>query len=78
MQRRGVGKCLGMVAKMVKSLPAMLETWIRSLGREDPLEKEIANHSSILVWKIPSTEEPSGLQSTASQSQTHSSTTITD
>ena len=52
-QRRRVGKCLGMVAEMVKSLPAMLETWVRSLGREDPLEKEMATHSNILAGKIP-------------------------
>ena len=43
---------------MVKSLPAMQETWIRSLGGEDPLEKEMATHSSILAWKNPWTEEP--------------------
>ena len=47
----------------VKNLPAVQETWIRSLGREDPLEKEMATHSSILAWKIPRTEEPGGLQS---------------
>ena len=41
----------------------MQETWVRSLGREDPLEKEVATHSSILAWRIPGTEEPSGLQS---------------
>ena len=45
----------------------MQETWARSLGREDPLEKEMATHSSILAWRIPSTEEPGGLQSTGSQ-----------
>ena len=48
---------------MVKSPPAMQETWVRSLGREDPLEKGRATHSSILAWKIPWTEEPYGLQS---------------
>ena len=42
-----------LVAQMVKSLPAMRETWVRSLGWEDPLEKEIAPHSSILAWRIP-------------------------
>ena len=47
--------------KMVKSLPAMQETWVRSLGWEDPLEKGIAIHFSILVWRIPWTEEPGGL-----------------
>ena len=48
------------VASDGKNLPAMLETWVRFLGREDPLEKEIATHSSILAWKIPWTEEPGG------------------
>ena len=48
---------------MVKNLPAMQETQVRSLGREDPLEKDMATHSSILAWRIPWTEEPSGLQS---------------
>ena len=47
---------------MVKNLPAMQETWFLSLGWEDPLEKGIATHSSILAWKIPWTEEPGGLQ----------------
>ena len=51
------------VAQMVKSLPAMQETWVSSLGWDDPLEKEIAIHSSILAWRIPWTEEPGGLQS---------------
>ena len=51
------------VAQMVKSLPAMQETWLSSLGWDDPLEKEIAIHSSILAWRIPWTEEPGGLQS---------------
>ena len=46
-------------AKMVKNLPAMRETWVPSLGREDPLEEEMATHSSILAGKIPWTEEPS-------------------
>ena len=49
---------------MVKNLPAMLETWVPSLGQEDPLEKEKAIHSSILAWRIPWTEELGGLQST--------------
>ena len=48
---------------MVKRLPAMWETWLRSLGGEDPLEEEMATHSSTLAWKIPRTEEPGGLQS---------------
>ena len=51
------------VAQMVKSLPAMWETWVLSLGQEDPLEKEMATHSSILAWKIPWTEEPDKLLS---------------
>ena len=50
-----------MVAQTVKRLPTMQETWVRSLGQEDPLEKEIATHSSILAWEIPWTEEPGGL-----------------
>ena len=45
----------------------MQETWVQSLGQEDPLEKEVATHSSILAWEIPWTEEPGGLQSTGSQ-----------
>ena len=49
------------VAQMVKNLPAMQETWIQSLGREDPLEKGLATHSSIVAWRIPSTEELGGL-----------------
>ena len=52
---------------MVKNLPAMQEMWVRSLGREDPLEKEMATHSRILAWEITGTEEPSGLQSMGSQ-----------
>ena len=47
---------------MVKNLPANQEMWVQSLGREDPLEKEMATYSSILVWKIPWTEEPGGSQ----------------
>ena len=49
------------VAQTVKNLPAMQETQIQSLGQEDPLEKEMATHSSILAWEIPWTEEPGGL-----------------
>ena len=56
---------------MVKRLPAMLETWVQFLGREDPLEKEMATHSSILAWKIPWTEEPGRLQSMGSQRVRH-------
>ena len=48
---------------MVKNLPAMQETWVLSLGWEDPLEKEMATHSSILVWRIPGMAEPGGLPS---------------
>ena len=55
---------------MVKNLPAMKETQIQSLGRGDPLEKEMATHSSILTWRIPWTEEPGRLQSIGSQSWT--------
>ena len=51
------------VAQMVKSLPAKRETWVPSLGGEDPLEEGMATHSSILAWRIPRTEEPGGLQS---------------
>ena len=50
-----------------KESTAILETWVRSLGQEDPLEKGMATHSSILSWKIPWTEEPGGLQSVGSQ-----------
>ena len=52
-----------LVAQAVKNLPAMSETQVSSLGREDPLEKGMATHSSILAWRIPWTEEPGGLQS---------------
>ena len=53
-----------LVTQLVKNLPAMQETWVRVLGQEVPLEKEMAIHSSVLAWKIPWTEEPGGLQST--------------
>ena len=55
------------MAQSAKSLPAMQESQVQSLGQEDSLEKEIATHSSILAWKIPWTEEPGGLQSMGSQ-----------
>ena len=55
------------MAQKVKNLPAMQENWVRSLGNEDPLEKGMATHSSILVWRILWTEEPGGLQSVGSQ-----------
>ena len=58
-----------LIAQLVKNLPAMQETWVRSLGQEDPLEKEMANYSSILAWKIPWTEESGGLQSMGLQSR---------
>ena len=60
-----------LVAQIVKNLPAVQETWIQSLGQEDPLEKRKATHSSILAWRIPWTEEPGGLQSTGSQRVRH-------
>ena len=53
-----------LVAQRLKHLFTMQETWVQSLGQEDPLEKEISTHSSILAWRIPWTEEPVGLQST--------------
>ena len=59
------------MAQMVKRLPTVQETWVRSLGQEDPLEKEMATHSSILAWRIPWTEEPGGLQSMGSQRVGH-------
>ena len=59
------------VAQTIKRLPTMRETQVRSLGWEDPLEKEMANHSSTLAWKIPWTEEPGRLQSMGSQKVGH-------
>ena len=59
-----------LVAQMVKRLPTMQETRVRSLGWEDPLEKEMATRPSILAWKIPRTEDPGRLQSMGSQSRT--------
>ena len=59
------------MAQTVKRLPAMQETQVRSLGWEDPLEKEMATHSSILAWKIPWTEETGRLQSMGSQTVRH-------
>ena len=55
------------MAQTVKNLPVMQETWVLSLGRDDPLEKGMATHSSILAWEIPQTEEPGGQQSMGSQ-----------
>ena len=63
--------CEAYLVQAVKSLPVMQETWVRSLGGEDLLEKEVATHSSILAWKIPWTEEPGGLHSVGSQSIRH-------
>ena len=60
-----------LVAQSVKSVPAMWETWIQSLDWEDPLEKEMTTHSSILAWRILWTEEPSGLQFMGSQRVGH-------
>ena len=54
------------MAQSVKSLSAMQETWVQSLGWEDPLEEKMATHSSSLVWRVPWTEEPGGLQSMGS------------
>ena len=59
------------MAQTVKSLPAVRETRVRSLGREDPLEEEVATHSSIPAWRIPQTEEPGGLQLMGSQRVRH-------
>ena len=58
------------MAQMVKRLPAMRETWVRSLGWEDPLEKEMATHSSILAWRIPWTEDPDSLHGVAESDTT--------
>ena len=60
---------IALVAQRLKHLP--LETWIRFLGQEDPLEKDMATHSSILAWRIPWVEEPGGLQSTGSHRVGH-------
>ena len=59
-----------MMAQMVKNLPAIQENQVQSLGQEDPLEKDMATHSSFLAWRIPRTEEPGGLQFMGSQSWT--------
>ena len=60
-----------LVARVVKNLLAMQETWVSSLGQEDPLEKGMPTHSSVLAWRIPRTEEPGGLQSMGSQRVGH-------
>ena len=59
------------MAQVVKNLPAMQETWVQSLGWEDPLEEDMATHSSILAWRTPWTEESGGLQSMGSQRVGH-------
>ena len=63
----GRQKANSLVTPTVKSLPAVRETQVQSLGQEEPLEKEMATHSSILAWRIPRTEEPEGLWSIGSQ-----------
>ena len=77
---RSAGKGIGyplqyswasLVAQLVKNLPAMWETWVQSLGWEDPLEKGQATHSTILAWRVPWTEEPGGLQSKGLQRVGH-------
>ena len=60
-----------LVVQTVKSLPAVQETWVQSLGQEDPLEKEMATHSSTLAWRIPWREEPGRLQSMGLQRVRH-------
>ena len=62
---------VSLVAQMVKNLPVLWETWVRSLGWEDPPEEGMATHSSILTWRIPQTEEPSRLQSMGLQRVGH-------
>ena len=62
---------LALVAQMVKNLPAMWETWVRPLGREDPLEKRMTTHSNILAWRIPWAEEPGRLHSLGLQRVRH-------
>ena len=69
--------CRHLVAQMVKNLPAMQETQVHSLGQEDPLQKEMATHSSILAWEIPWMEEPGELQSMGSQTVEYDSMTNT-
>ena len=66
-QGDGVMPDASLVAQRIKHLPAVQGTWVQSLGLKDPLEKEMAAHSSIVAWKIPWTEEPGGLQSMGSK-----------
>ena len=68
--KQALGK-ISLVAQIIKHLPVMQETQVRSLGQEDPLEKEMATHSSTLAWKIPWIEESGGLQSMGSQRVGH-------
>ena len=68
---------VSLVTQTVKNLPAMRETWVQSLGREDPLEKRMAMHSSILAWRIPWTEEPGRLHSIGFQRVGHNWVTNT-
>ena len=62
-----IQECRASLTQMVKNLPATQETQVQSLGPEDPLEKEMATNSSILIWRIPRTEEPGGIQSMVSR-----------
>ena len=62
---------VSLLTQVVKNLPAVGETWVLSLGREDPLEEGMATHSGILAWRIPWTEDPGGLQSMGSQRVGH-------
>ena len=64
-------KWASLMAQMVKNLPEMQETWAQSLGREDPLEEEMATNTSILAWTVPWTEKPGGLQSMGLQRAGH-------
>ena len=66
-----VGLGASLMVQMVKNLPVMKETWVRSLGQEDPLEKEMATHSSTIAWRIPRAEEPGMLQSIGLQRIRH-------
>ena len=74
--KRGIFHWNSLVAKMVKNLPAVQETWVHLLGWEDPLEKGMATHSSILACRSPWTEDPGGLQSLGSQTLTQLSDTL--
>ena len=72
LQRLGHGRVTELTCdSVVKNLPAMQETYVQFLGQEDPMEKEMATHSSIFAWRIPWTEEPGGLRSVGSQRVGH-------